>query len=208
MPLLHPSHSPPHPNHYRLSPLAALKRDRPGQSTPRRLARSQIHNQLMADDVSVHCHLFLCLYYFLVDLSSNILAICIDCYHLYRLNYQNCRIKASVCINHGSLAVNTGQRWWRACPLALGIIGGSNSLAAAVFVRHWILNFVIFTLINLPFITFINHVHILHFFPCPIWPFTKNLKFSVVFLYTAALIFPLMSLLKTMLNLYVLFFNK
>ncbi len=42
VPLLLPSHSPPHPSYYRLSPLAALQRDRPGWYTPRRFSSSQI----------------------------------------------------------------------------------------------------------------------------------------------------------------------
>jgi hypothetical protein len=56
--LLHPSHSPTYLSHYRLSPLAALQRDGPGWSTPRRFAHSQIRDQPMPDNVSVYCHFF------------------------------------------------------------------------------------------------------------------------------------------------------
>jgi hypothetical protein len=61
------------PNYCRLSSLAALQRDGPGGSTPRRLAHSQICDQWMLDDVSVHCHFFLTSI-FLVEHSSNILS--------------------------------------------------------------------------------------------------------------------------------------
>jgi hypothetical protein len=62
---LHPSHSPPfhpsystHPSHFWLSLLAALQRDEPEWSRPRRSVHSQIYDQRLPDDVNLHCSLF------------------------------------------------------------------------------------------------------------------------------------------------------
>ncbi len=82
------------------SRLAALQKDKPRWSTPRRLAGSQIRDQRMLDIVCEDYHLLSYWYFFLAEHLSNILLLSIIVInYLFRLVNHKTGIKASVCIN-------------------------------------------------------------------------------------------------------------
>ncbi len=68
---------------------SCLTRDEPGWNTPRRFVCSQIHSQLMSDNLCEHCHLYLTSIIFLWNTPQIFFLLIIDCYYLFRLINHN-----------------------------------------------------------------------------------------------------------------------